>query len=159
MADKKKDEAVYTRPTSQVDLEERLKADNRLGAPVENAKPKPVSDDGYVGVDPIYQNHANDTDAPHQADDGADKLAEKSFEEQATRTKGAEPSEELKENYRAVSRQGESEKVTGGEPVGASVTPPVETEGDTSDKTEEGEKDNPPSNTATASARKSGSTK
>lgn len=92
-----KEKATYSKPTSQVDLEARLKADAEETSPPPRKKgedfdaPGPFNvqgavnpdgeptEDGYVGTDKIYQNYANETDAPLQADEGADKLAEEAF--------------------------------------------------------------------------------
>lgn len=55
---------VYEKPASQVDLEERQKK-NYVPPSVLNkgVDPQPSSN-GFVGVDPIYQNFANSTEAP-----------------------------------------------------------------------------------------------
>lgn len=73
------DEGVtYTKPTSQLDLEARLANDNEAPAAVKTLNPSEQGEDdedGYVGTDPIYQNHANDTEAPGEAEEGAEKDA------------------------------------------------------------------------------------
>lgn len=66
-------EAQYAPPASQVDLAERLANGNASSAVLSTApsavqEARPVDEEGYVNVDPIYQNHANDTEAPLQAE-------------------------------------------------------------------------------------------
>ncbi len=84
---------------------------------------KVVTDEGYVGVDPVYQNHANDTEKPLQSKKGPDKLAEQAYVE-AVEGDAKEASDELKDLYGAVSNDESNDGVTiGGEPVHATVTP------------------------------------
>ena len=81
----KKEKANYILPNSQVDLEERLAKGNASDRVISTSDDhKPADDDGngrefalednnldgYVGVDPIYQTYANETDAPLRADGG-----------------------------------------------------------------------------------------
>ena len=69
----------YSKPTSQVDLEERSKDDYVPPAQlIQGTDPQPA-ETGFVGVDPIYQNFASDTEKPLRAEKGA----EKKFEDQA----------------------------------------------------------------------------
>lgn len=80
-------------------------------APVFNASVNPRDNDvfdkdGYVGVDPIYQNHANDTEKPYAAEGGADELAEKAYFE-SVRGEGKEPGDQLSELYGKASNQSE----------------------------------------------------
>jgi hypothetical protein len=67
----------YEKPTSQVDLERRLKDDyvspSVLGQAVD---PVLESENGYVGVDPIYQNFANETEKPYASEKGVEKKLE-----------------------------------------------------------------------------------
>lgn len=71
--------AKYEKPASQVDLEARQKSDyvppsvKKVGT---DAEP---SENGYVGVDPIYQNYANDTDGPQAAESGPEAKVESDF--------------------------------------------------------------------------------
>ena len=69
---------VFTKPTSQLDLEARLAVDNEVKPPSPPVNPS-VDDSGFIGTDPIYQNRANETDQPLDADEGPDKLAEEAF--------------------------------------------------------------------------------
>lgn len=126
----------YTKPTSQRDLEQRLEngneAQSRVGVAVSPHEVDVVSEDGFVGVAPEYQNFAVDTDAPFQADEGPDKLAEDQYVERMS-GKANEPSDQVKNAYAAVSGQRSEGKqeVTGGEPEPAVPTPPHEGEGAT----------------------------
>ena len=52
-----------------------------------------ASVENYVGVDPIYQNHANDTEAPMKGSGPEDKLLE-SLDEGATEVPAKEDSDE-----------------------------------------------------------------
>ena|SRR5690349_15437782 len=65
--------ATYEKPTSQLDLEAR-QADgyvppSQLTTPNEPGV-TPYDRGGYVGVDPVYQNAANETERPMRAEDG-----------------------------------------------------------------------------------------
>lgn len=90
--------ARYSKPTSQVDLDERLKNENRVTGILKDTNPADSSvyyaESGFVGTDPIYQNYANDTDEPLKAESGADKQAEDYVKKQVTGT--AEKSPETK---------------------------------------------------------------
>jgi hypothetical protein len=101
------------KPTSQVDLERRLGEDppTKLFETVNPVDSVLTADDdsddegdAYVGVDPIYQNHANETDKPLQAEKGPDKAAEDayfdSFEGEV------EAGTQLKEVYGTVTTSG-----------------------------------------------------
>lgn len=66
----------YSKPTSQVDLEERSKDDYVPPAQlIQGTDPQPA-ETSFVGVDPIYQNYANDTEKPMRAEEGAEKKFE-----------------------------------------------------------------------------------
>jgi hypothetical protein len=60
----------YSKPTSQLDLEARQKPDYVPPGVVKQGEDQGLSDNGYIAVDPIYQNHANDTEAPIRAEKG-----------------------------------------------------------------------------------------
>lgn len=102
-------EPEYTKPTSQLDLERRLEEQNKVQPashltalnPADQLDLDDESDDGFVGVDPIYRNYANDTEKPLQADEGAEAKAEelhwKSVYGEAT-----EENEAVKENAAVV---------------------------------------------------------
>lgn len=79
MADSDTEEVVFTPTTAQLDLERRLDPD------YEGVQRPRVLNPGYgevelgnlyVGTNMEYQNHANDTEAPYQAEEGPDQLAE-----------------------------------------------------------------------------------
>lgn len=67
----------YTKTTAEVDLEERLARDNEPvgggGATLNPGHGDVEAGNLYLGTSPIYQNHANDTDAPLQAEEGVDR--------------------------------------------------------------------------------------
>lgn len=110
MAEQKK--AQYAKPASQVDLEERLEngnqsdkvlstADSYEGAADEGGRDFAVEGndlDGYVGVSPEYQNYANETEAPVEADDSAENKVIAEFAEgQEALQKGKKSTDERKE--------------------------------------------------------------
>lgn len=76
---KPEEEVVYTKPTSQLDLERRLANDNESSLAVvqavNNGNPFGVEEEAYVNVDPIYQNYADDTHKPLEAEEGPEKDA------------------------------------------------------------------------------------
>lgn len=76
-----KEAVVYTKPTSQIDLETRLKNDNAVAGVVKPTNPgtPDETENLYVGVSQDYQNHANETEAPLSSQKGAQKEAEESF--------------------------------------------------------------------------------
>lgn len=80
---------VFTQPTSQLDAEARLKAGN-IVKPIEPAVNPSVDDSGFIGTDPVYQNRANETDQPFDADGGADALAEAAFRKSFEKAKPVE---------------------------------------------------------------------
>ncbi|SRR6266540_328473 len=63
-----KEKAEYSKPTSQLDLEARQADDYVVPAQVGPAVDPQLSDNGYVGVDKIYQNSASHVDAPYEGD-------------------------------------------------------------------------------------------
>lgn len=68
--------APEVKSTQQLDLEARAKDD--YVSPLARAKTvgpneSLVSEDGFVGVDPMYQNYANETDAPLASESGPEK--------------------------------------------------------------------------------------
>lgn len=82
----------YTKPTVQVDLEQRLdEGDVPHGVLIQGTDPKP-SENGFVGVDPIYQNFADETHKPFRAEDGAEAVFEEVlYAEDADFDAGATP--------------------------------------------------------------------
>ena len=85
-----------------------------------------VTEEGYVGTDPIYQNYADDTHKPYAAEDGPEADAEEAFVD-AYEGEPNEGSDLLKENYEATSRTDKQEEE---EPVvESSLEPAVSTQG------------------------------
>lgn len=79
MTDSSTEEVVYTETAAQEDLARRLDPDYEgvqkpklLNPGYGDAEPGNL----YLGTNPEYQNHANDTEAPYQAEEGPDQLAE-----------------------------------------------------------------------------------
>lgn len=69
------DEGPYlVRPAHDEALEAQLKAE--APTPTTIVNPNPLGSEDYVGTDPIYQNHANDTAKPLAAEEGVEKDAE-----------------------------------------------------------------------------------
>lgn len=107
--------------TQQLDLEAR--ADDDYVSPLARAKTvgpneSLVSEDGFVGVDPIYQNYANDTEAPYQSDEGVEKdLEDRAMNAAEEDTK---QSEELQAQADEV--QSEAPKQTEPEPAATPAT-------------------------------------
>jgi hypothetical protein len=75
-----KEKVTYTKPRTQEDLEARLGDDHVPASAVNEGtvlvNPNPFGSEAYAGTDPIYQNHANDTEKPFRASKGAEKKAE-----------------------------------------------------------------------------------
>jgi hypothetical protein len=62
-------DVVYTKPTTLIDMEERLAGEKNL--PVATARVMVVEGnelDNFVGVDPIYRNYATDIGKPYAAE-------------------------------------------------------------------------------------------
>lgn len=77
-----KEEVVYTKPTSQLDLEARMEDDEEGTVTVPQMTNPSTPEEGenlYIGTDPIYQNHASDTEAPRQSQEGGEQKAEEKF--------------------------------------------------------------------------------
>ena len=68
----------YTKPASTLHAEEVTKSGYDPGRLDKGGYPDP-SENGYVGVDPIYQNFANETEKPYVAEGGAEKKVEAPF--------------------------------------------------------------------------------
>lgn len=81
MAEQKKkpaEEVEYTQSTAQRDLEERLARGNKVEPIRQGVNPSDQLDEdsAYVGVDPIYQNYASDTEKPYASEEGPEAEAE-----------------------------------------------------------------------------------
>lgn len=77
-------EAVFTRPTSQLDLEARQKEAARVAKEgvvplVTSVNPAAPDDSGFIATDPIYQNRANETDMPVESEEGPDAQVEEDY--------------------------------------------------------------------------------
>lgn len=77
MAEDKK-EAVFEKPTSQLDLEARQADDYRspLQLNFGNDHNEAVDRGGFVGVDPVYQNAATEAQRPFHAEEGPESVVE-----------------------------------------------------------------------------------
>jgi hypothetical protein len=62
----------YTQPASADFQKEVASKDYTPPGVVTGGTEPGLSENGYVGVDPIYQNHANHTEAPYEAEDSAE---------------------------------------------------------------------------------------
>lgn len=128
----KKEKVEYTRPASQLDLEARLERDNESPLAVvraENRRDVFGEDEPYVNVDPIYQNHANDTEAPLEAEEGVDKDAEDAFRESAAGKESDHSQDQQRSGpYVDSSDQGSA---------GAGSSPFTKSEGDSGDTKDE----------------------
>lgn len=96
---KKKDDAEYAQPTSQLDLEARQESGNRSSRILSTADSyeEPEDDegrsyavedndlDGYIGTNPEYMTYANETEAPIVAEEGAEAKVEEAFLEDTDR--------------------------------------------------------------------------
>lgn len=109
------EEVVYTKPTSQVDLETRLANDNAVPGPAQVVNPgygDVEAGNLYLGTNPEYQNHANDTEAPYQAEEGPDADAEdaalKAYDSREVKEKAAD----LDENETLEAGEGVSPAVS-----------------------------------------------
>jgi hypothetical protein len=92
-ATKKKDEAQYAQPTSQLDLERRLESGNRSDRVLTTADSYEPDEedtgrsfavegnelDNYIGTNPEYMTYANQTEAPLVADDSAEEQVADDF--------------------------------------------------------------------------------
>lgn len=76
MADDKK--ATYSKPASQVDLEARREEDYQPSTVRQYGDDPSASKDGFVGVDPVYQNYSDHLGAP-QPSGGAEGEILKNF--------------------------------------------------------------------------------
>lgn len=116
--------ANYTKPASQLDLEARQKKDYQPPSVLNKGVDPQVSTNGFVGVDEIYQNYANDTEAPLAAEGGAEAKIEKNYvAADADWTAGATPQGESEEEE---DEEDEDEEPTPSDPKSpyAPSTPP-----------------------------------
>lgn len=126
-------DAKYTKPASQVDLEERQKKGNQSARVLPSAPQfeggkddgrarqmtVPGNDtDGYIGVDPVYQNYANETEAPIEADESAESKVADEYADQAEVAQLSQP-------VAKVERDEENEEDEEDEEPQGSPTPPT----------------------------------
>ena len=83
MANEEKKEQVTEPSLAQQDLERRQAEDYVPDAAVKTVtvNPNPFGYEAYAGTDPIYQNHANETEVPYESEDGPEKVAEEKVKE------------------------------------------------------------------------------
>ena len=115
----------YTKPTSQLDLEERQKPDYVPPSQLTpGINPQP-SDNGYIGVDPIYQNYANDTEKPYLAEKGPEAKIEKNYvTDDVDTSKGATAEGEAPVEDDEPEDEGKDEGKTTTAAQGGAATPP-----------------------------------
>lgn len=110
--------AKYTKPSTQLDLEARQKADYVPEAQLSPGEDPKPSENGYVGVDPIYQTFANPTEKPMRAEKGSlAKIEENVYDEDADFDAGATPEGEVD------SEEEEDEDEGTGSTGGSTTTP------------------------------------
>jgi len=89
---------------------------------IKGTDPQP-SDNGFIGVDPIYQNFANETERPYLAEKGADKKVESQYVTKDVDTsQGATPEGDVEEEE--VKEEESSTKSTPSTPT-PPATPPA----------------------------------
>ena len=122
---------TYSKPTAQVDLEERMKDDYVVPTQLQQGSDPEPSETGFVGVDPIYQNFANDTEKPLRAEKGVEKkLEDVVYADEVDEDFGApeKGSSGAKEESKPTSPSGSSTTPPSGSsttpPSGSSTTPP-----------------------------------
>ena len=69
----------YEKPTSQIDLEARQSKDYVPSAVLVQGNDAEPSDNGYIGVDPIYQTFANETERPFLSEKGPESKVEEAW--------------------------------------------------------------------------------
>lgn len=102
----KKEKVEYAKSTAQVDLETRL-ADDAVPRFDQKVNPAPATDEGYVGVNPEYQNAANEYEEPLEAEEGGFADAEAAFAD-AYGDGSDSPSEDVQTNYKNVRRENDT---------------------------------------------------
>lgn len=132
------DEVSYTRPATALDAERRLAEGNTVSSRMQGVNPSEAirSDEGYVGVNPEYQNAANETDEPRDAEEGVEKDLEDAYYE-AVEQGPQDTDEGVKSLYydAANPKDGGEQKV---QTAKATVTPPETSEGSDKETVTEG---------------------
>lgn len=122
----------YSKPTSQVDLEERMKDDYVVPSRLVQGTDPEKAETPYVGVDPIYQNYANETEKPLLSEKGAEsKLESLAYADDVDKDFGATPEGESEATEQAEEEQsGDSTSTSSGgtgttTASGSGSTPPA----------------------------------
>ena len=126
--------AKYSKPASQLDLEARLKNDNKSDRVLSTAEVAEAPKDdgnardfrvegndtsGYIGTDPVYQTYANETDAPLVGEKNPEETVAEDFVERLAK---AQPS--LVDDREPKERVSEPDEEEAGDPdPSASSTP------------------------------------
>lgn len=123
----------YSKPTSQVDLEERSKDDYVPPAQLVQGTDPELASTPFVGVDPVYQNYANDTEKPLRAEKGAEKKFEDlayadDVDEDFGKAEAGESTGEEKEEEEEESKTPASTPTGGSTPPSGGSTPPSSTQ-------------------------------
>ena len=72
-------EPNYTNPPTLDWAEKASDPDYKPDSVLIKGTEQPKSDNGYVGVDPIYQNHSEERDKPRAAEEGPEAVLEEAF--------------------------------------------------------------------------------
>jgi hypothetical protein len=128
--------AVYTKPTTQLDMEERLAKERGdvpeelLGRDFSGGRP-PEELDAFVGVDPVYRNYADDTNKPYFAEEGAEGAFENRHTDGSDMIVTGLPQEHLDTREEAADAAFKQNEKTAkaraeGTPVPQDATPPMQ---------------------------------
>lgn len=115
-----KEKVEYTKSAAQLDLERRMENDNESPLAVSNLAVSRAGvfgedEDAYVNVDPVYQNHANDTEKPLKADSGVNKKAEAAYRETVLSSEDSDRSKDAFNASRAYVETGDKNPFVSGE--------------------------------------------
>jgi len=113
------EEVQFTKPNVLLDLErrqeeERAKEAGEEPPPDENARVWQVEDnetDAFIGVDPEYQNYADETHKPFMAEEGAEQVSEERVVEYLNSPKEGVVTEPEEEEVTPKPRRQRSEPV------------------------------------------------
>lgn len=112
----------YEKPASLRHAEQVTKSDYDPGRLDKGGYPDP-SDNGFVGVDPIYQNFANETEQPFLAEGGPEKKVESlAYADEVDTKSGATPEGESEAQDDAEDEEEETRNA-GGSTTTSSTTP------------------------------------
>lgn len=128
----------YTKPSSTLWAEEQEKNGNASSKVLSTYSDEPVKSDGndrklavegneteaYVGVDPIYQTYANDTEAPLRAEKGVEaKLEERVYGDDGVKAKTEKVEESKTEKVEESKTEPTPTPSTGGTPASGVKAP------------------------------------